>query len=117
MLEEGIEHLRHAEKIVIIGYSAPSSAQYFRYILAEALAGPAPVCIEVWDIRKEAEIRASLDSLFGRRTADWPNLMYSDEGMLGFVRSHDSRSELVPGGDSHKTPASTNGKAEAGNGP
>jgi hypothetical protein len=84
LAREAIEHLRTAEKIIVIGYSMPTTDFYLRSLLAEGLDTPERPEIEVWDILERAEMEDRISAMFGKSNTS--RICFENTGFLGFVK-------------------------------
>lgn len=101
LARDAIEHLRTAEKIVVIGYSMPPTDFYLRSLLAEGLDTPERPAIEVWDIASYQEMEDRLLAMFGKSNAS--RIRFQSSGFLGFVKDKVNPNSL--GGSLTRLPA------------
>lgn len=87
LLLQALDHLRLASKIVIIGYSMPSTDLHVRYLLAQALNTPELPEVVICDYQKpETVVRQAWENLVGS-LAKHTNTKVFVDGFVAYVRN------------------------------
>ena len=92
LLGEALWHMKLASRIVIVGYSMPTTDSYFRYLLAEALGTPTLPTIEVWDMVEVDEMKRRIQTTLGGRIAAITKV--SNARFIGLVQSRSAESAI-----------------------
>jgi len=93
LMKDAIAHLRHASKIVIIGYSMPATDKYFRYVLAKGLETHEFPEIEIWNVESRAAMKSRIEDMFGSHAMSHRPIRYRRGGLDAFLAAH-SRDRL-----------------------
>jgi hypothetical protein len=89
--KDALQHLREAERIVIVGYSMPKTDLHIKALMAHALDTPDRPAIEVWDIEEYEKMKERLENMFGKTlaaTIEYDKGGRENGGLKGFVRKH-----------------------------